>query len=127
MKNDEDSIRGGIINSMDSFIDNIQNIRKVLLGISLSGLFLAPFAAGLSIYLLFHPKFFIILEEHDDFGSALTILFAGIFVISGIWMYFGLREYRQLKNWNNRYCNYLKKREEIEDEIASQYNLEEEK
>ena len=127
MKNNDDSERLSIINSMDSFIDNIQNIRKVLLGISLSGLFLAPFAAGLSIYLLFHPKFFIILEEHDDFGSALTILFAGIFVISGIWMYFGLRQYRQLNNWNNRYGNYLKKREEIDDEIASQYNLEEEK
>lgn len=126
MENDSESMRGGIINSMDSFIDNIQNIRKILLGISISGIFLAPFAAGLSIYLLFHPKFFVILEEHDDFGSVLTVLFAGIFVVSGIWMYFGLKEYRQLNNWNNRYSRYLKRRKEIEEEIVSQYNLDEE-
>ena len=123
----EEGVRTDIIHSMDSFIDNIQNIRKILLGISVSGIFLAPFAAGLSMYLLFHPKFFVILEEHDDFGSVLTVFFAGIFVVSGIWMYFGLKEYRQLNNWNNRYSRYLKKREKIEEEIASQYNLDEEK
>ena len=98
-----------------------------MLGVSISAVILAPFAIGLSIYLVTHPDFFTILEEKDEFGAFLSVMLAGIIVISGIWLFTGIRQYRSLSNWNNRYCSYLKKKQDLDSRIVSEYHLDEDK
>lgn len=56
------STRQDILALLDSFIHQIQNIRRVLLGVSVSAIVLAPLAIALSVYLLVHPSFFAVLE-----------------------------------------------------------------
>lgn len=123
----EDENRSDIISTVDTFIEKIQNLRKTMLGVSVSAVILAPFAMGISIYLFVHPSFFVILEEKDEFGTFLSIMLAGIIVISGIWLYTGVRQYRSLSNWNQRYCRYLKKKQDLDSQIASEYHLDEDK
>lgn len=97
-----------------------------MLGVTVSAIILAPIAIGVSVYLISHPSFFIILEEKDDFGVFLIVMLTVLITISGIWLYTGIRQYASLSNWNHRYGRYLKKKQELDSQIASEYNLEEE-
>lgn len=125
MKEESDALRENILNSMDTFIEKIQNLRAILLGVSLSGVILAPFAIGISVYLMTHPKFFTVIEGQQEFGFLLLVLIIGILVISGLWLTTGLRQYRSLNDWKNRYSGYLKKKQELDKAISSKYNLDE--
>ena len=115
-----------ILSSMDGFIEKIQHLKGVMLGVSLSGLILAPFAIGISLYLTMHPRFLLLLEQEDDFGIILIVLLVGILVTSGIWLIVGLIQFSSLSKWNIRYCNYLKRKENLDKTISSTYHLDEE-
>lgn len=115
-----------ILGTIDYIIDRVQNLRKIMIGVSISAVILAPFAIGLSVYLLTHPSFFYVLEIENDFGLFLSILLGGIIVISGIWLYTGIRQYTSLSLWNKRYCGYLNKKKELDDSISKDYQLDKE-
>ena len=112
-----------VLGTIDYIIGKIQSLRKIMLGVSISALVLAPFAIGLSIYLITHPTFFGILEDKDEFGLFLGILLSVIIVISGIWLVTGLRQYMLLSSWDKRYCNYINKKEELDNSLSREYNL----
>lgn len=112
-----------ILGTIDYIIEKIQDLKKVMLGVSVSALVLAPFAIGLSIYLMTHPTFFYLLDTKDEFGVFLSILLGGIIVISSIWLYTGIRQYISLGSWNHRYCGYLHKKEELDESISKEYHL----
>ena len=112
-----------ILDLMDNFIAKILEIRRILLGVSISGFILAPFAIGLSIFLITHQHFFIVLEREYDFGVALSILLGVIIAISVGWMITGFRQYTTLKSWNKKYNEYKQQKDDIDAKIASQYGL----
>ncbi|MGI0061256.1 MAG: hypothetical protein ACREBA_02250 [Nitrosotalea sp.] len=117
------SSRFDVLDLMDSFIKKILEIRRILLGVSISGFILAPFAIGLSVFLLTHKNFFIILENEYDFGMALCILLGLMIAISVGWMITGIRQYATLKSWNKKYQEYLQQKDDIDKKIASKYGL----
>lgn len=123
MLNDE---RKDILSSMDEFIEKIQQLRSIMLGVSLSALILAPIAIIISLYLITHPKFLRLIEQESDFGFLLVVMLVMTFVTSGIWLVAGLRQFKSLKKWSNRYYNYLKKKEQLDQSISSKYDLDEE-
>ena len=85
--------RQNVLDIIESFINGIVVIRRTLVGFSLSALFLAPFAIALSLYLMFHPSFFSVLQGHGDFGMYLVMLLVSIVVISLAWIALGIRQY----------------------------------
>lgn len=117
------SSRRDVLDLMDNFIAKILHIRKLLLGVSISGLILAPFALGLSIFLITHPHFFKVLEREYDFGVALGVLLGVVISLSIVWMITGIRQYMTLKSWNKKYQEYLQQKDEIDKKIASQYGM----
>lgn len=114
-----------ILSTVDYIIEKIQELRKIMIGVSISALILAPLAIGLSVYLSTHPLFFKILEQKDEFGLFLSILLGSIIIISGIWLYTGIRQYVSLSPWKKRYDEYLKKKNELDSALTSQYKLDE--
>jgi hypothetical protein len=118
-----DSARFSIVEVIDGFIDKINQIRKTLIGISISALILAPLAIGLSAYLITHPHFFFILEEYDEFGVFLAVLLGIIITVSLTWLILGIRQYLMLKSWNARYSNYARRKEQIDNKIGSEFDL----
>lgn len=126
MMDDFEESRANIIHSMDSYIERIQSLRGIMLGVSISGVFLAPFAIAISTYLVTHPKFFGIVERQDEFGFMLMTLLVGIIFVSGIWMVTGIRQYRSLSSWKKRYDEYLKKRESLDNTISNKFHLDQE-
>lgn len=115
--------RQDVLDLLDSFIDQIQQIRKIMLGMSVSAIVLAPLAIALSIYLMFHPSFFAVLEIENEFGLVLSILLGAVVIISGIWLSTGIRQYRSMSIWKNHYREYVKEKEEVDRKIATQFGL----
>jgi hypothetical protein len=118
--------RHDILKLMDAFIDQIQEIRKILLGMSVSAIVLAPLAIALSIYLLVHPSFFAILEIENDFGLVLSVLLGAVISSSVTWLLTGIRQYRSMSVWKGRYKEYVKEKEELDRKIASRFGLDQE-
>jgi hypothetical protein len=118
--------RRDILGLMDTFIDQIQQIRKVSLGMSVSSIVLAPLAIALSVYLLVHPSFFAILEIENEFGLVLSILLGAVVIISGVWFLTGIRQYRSMSLWKGRYKEYVREKEELDRKIASRFGLDQE-
>jgi hypothetical protein len=117
------STRQDILSLLDSFIHQIQHIRRILLGMSVSAIVLAPLASALSVYLLFHPSFFAVLETENEFGTVLTVLLGAVIIASGIWIFTGIRQYSSMSQWKKRYEEYRREKEAIDRKIASQFGL----
>jgi hypothetical protein len=113
--------RHDILSLLDNFIEQIHQIRRTLLGVSISALVLSPLAIALSIYLMLHPSFFAVLEIENEFGVVLAALLSAVIVISSIWLLTGIRQYRSLSSWNNRYKEYIEEKQKIDKMIESQY------
>ncbi len=118
--------RQDILTMLDSFIRQIENIRRILFGMSVSAIVLAPLAIALSIYLLLHPTFFAVLEIENEFGIVLTVLLGAVILTSAIWLFTGIRQYYSMNQWKKRYDEYVKEKEEIDKKIASQFGLDQE-
>jgi len=114
--------RYGVLNLIDTFIEQIFHIRKTLLGLSISALVMAPIAIGLSVYLLRHPSFIAVLDIENDFGIVLAVLLAAIIIISSMWFVVGITQYRIVGSWNKRYADYIREKQTRDRIIASQYN-----
>jgi NADH:ubiquinone oxidoreductase subunit 5 (subunit L)/multisubunit Na+/H+ antiporter MnhA subunit len=115
--------RHDILSLLDNFIEQIHQIRRTLLGVSISALVLSPLAITLSIYLMLHPSFFAILEIENEFGLVLSVLLSAVIIISSIWLITGIRQYRSLSSWNNRYKEYIEEKQKLDKMIESQYGL----
>ena len=115
--------RQNILTLLDDFIQQIQKIRRILLGMSLSAIVLAPLAISLSVYLVLHPSFFAILELENEFGLVLSVLLGAIIIISVIWLLTGIRQYYSMNHWKRRYLEYQSEKEAIDKRIASQFGL----
>lgn len=126
IENSNSPSRFSIIEVMEGFIDKINQIRKTLLGISVSALILAPLAIGLSSYLILHPHFFFILDEYDEFGLFLALSLGIMIVISISWLVLGIRQYLMLKSWNKKYSNYIQRKDQIDNQISSEFKLDDE-
>ena len=113
--------RHDILSLLDNFIEQIHKIRRTLLGVSISALALSPLAIALSIYLMLHPSFFAILEIENEFGLVLSVLLGAVIIISSIWLITGIRQYRSLSSWNNRYKEYIEEKQKLDKMIESQY------
>ena len=128
VNNDEDDVantaRANLLTLMDTFIQQILNIRTTLLGVSISALILAPIAIGLSVYLIRHPSFFAILEIENEFGTVLSVLLVSVIVISCVWLYAGIKQYKKIGSLSSRYKAYLNEKSEINRKISSQFGLE---
>jgi hypothetical protein len=117
------SSRQDILTLLDSFIQQIQKIRRILFAMSISAIVLAPLAIALSVYLLIHPSFFAILETENEFGLVLSVLLGAVIITSGIWLFTGIKQYYSMSQWKHRYAEYLREKEEIDKKIALQFGL----
>ena len=110
--------RRGIMALIESFIENILQVKKTLFGLSISALVLAPFAIALSVFLVQDPSFFAVIEMENEFGLVLSVLLGAIIIISSLWLIAGVKQYRSISSWNKRYREYVKDKENINRKLA---------
>lgn len=125
------AIRSDVVLLLDSFIEQVNQIRKTLLRVSISALILAPITIALSMYMLSHPSIYEIkmelefIEIEHEFGIVLIVLLSTVIAVSSIWVVTGIRQYRSMSSWRKRYNEYLREKEQIDKSIASKYGLNE--
>ena len=115
-----------VVRLIDGFIEQMRQTRKTLalaLSLSISSIVVAPVAMGLSIFLLQHPSFFAILERENEFGLVLIVFLIGVIILSLLCLVVGIKQYRSINSWNKKYSVYSKKKEELDRNIASEYDL----
>jgi hypothetical protein len=120
---DSVTARNNILTLMDSFVDRIFQIRRTLVGVSISALILAPIAIGLSIYLIRHPSFFVVIESENEFEILLSTLLGTVIIISCIWLFAGTRQYIRIGSWNKQYKKFVAEKELRDQSIASHFGL----
>ena len=126
MKDDDNDVSRGtkrqnnILSLIDSFIEQIFHLKRTLTLISLSAIILACLAIALSIFLLRHPSFFVVLEMEGEFGLVLSILLAAMIIISAIWIVAGTKQYRSISLWDKRYNDYVKHKAALDRRLALQ-------
>ena len=111
--------RQGIMTLIESFIDNILQVKKTLFGLSISALVLAPLAIALSVFLLQDPSFFAVIEIENGFGLVLSVLLGAIIVVSSLWLIAGVKQYRSISSWNRRYDEYVKDKKEKDRRVGA--------
>ena len=107
----------------DNFIEHMHQIRRILLGMSVSAIVLAPLSIALSIFVILHPSFFDVLEMQSEFGLVLCIFLGAVIMISGIWLFTVIRQYRSIALWQNRYDDYVKEKNKLDKEIVARFGL----
>ena len=115
-----------VIRLIDSFIEQMRQTRKTMalsLSLSISSIVVAPVSIGLSIFLLQHPSFFAILERENEFGLVLIVFLIGVIILSSVCLVVGIKQYRSINSWNKKYSVYSKKKEELDRNIATEYDL----
>jgi MFS family permease len=119
--------RNNILSILDSFIEQIDKIRKFLIGVSISSLILAPIAISLVVFLFTHPSFFRILEAESEFGSRLIFFISAVLIVSIILFIVGILQYKQISTWHKKYLLYKKERDEVDRYISSKLKFEPDK
>ena len=129
-KDDKEDLKSispqNVIRLIDGFIEQMRQTRKTMalaLSLSISSIVVAPVAIGLSIFLLQHPSFFAILERENEFGLVLIVFLIGVIILSLVCLVVGIKQYRSINSWNKKYSVYSKKKEELDRNIASEYDL----
>ena len=115
-----------VIRLIDGFIEQMRQTRKTMalaLSLSISSIVVAPVAIGLSIFMLQHPSFFAILERENEFGLVLIAFLIGVIILSLVCLVVGIKQYRSINSWNKKYSVYSKKKEELDRNIATEYDL----
>ncbi|HJU58464.1 MAG TPA: hypothetical protein VJ583_01840 [Nitrososphaeraceae archaeon] len=115
--------RNNILYLLDSFIEQIHNIRKFLLGVSISSIILAPIAISLTLYLFTHQSFFRVLEAESEFGFGLVILLSAVIIISSILFVTGILQYKQIGSWHKKYESYKKEKDNVEQYISNKFKF----
>lgn len=115
--------RNNILSILDSFIEQIDKIRKFLIGVSFSSIILAPIAISLAVFLFTHQSFFRILEAESDFGSGLVVLLSSVIIISSILFVTGILQYKRIGSWHKRYESYKKEKDDVEQYISDKFKF----
>ena len=116
--------RINIIALLDSFIEQINNIRKFLIGVSISSIILTPIAIVLTIFLVTHASFFKILEKESEFGLGLVILLSAVMVISSILFITGILQYKKIGSWHKKYVSFIKEKDDIDRYMENKFKME---
>jgi hypothetical protein len=64
------------------------------------------------------------LEIENEFGTVLSILLGSVIIISSIWLYAGIKQYKKIGSWNRRYNAYMNEKKEINRKISAHFGLE---
>lgn len=114
--------RNNILSILDGFIEQIDKIRKFLIGVSISSLILAPIAISLASFLFTHPSFFKVLEAENEFGLGLIFFISIVLVVSILLFIVGIIQYKRISSWHKKYLIYKKERDDRDRYISERFN-----
>ena len=113
--------RDSILEVVDDLVFHMNDARTRFMILSVTSLILAPIAIIVALLLVGYPRFLrFLIVGIPEVGLTLFLYLALSTILSAIWLYVGLKEYRFLSKWNDRFKRFISLREQIDREIDSQ-------
>lgn len=110
--------RASLLETIDDLIFHMNDARMLFVILSISTFIIAPIAIIVAIAFILHPVLILlILRASPIFGIIFSIYIIFTVIVSLIWLYVGLKEYRFLSKWNEHFKKYMSLKERIDREL----------
>ncbi len=110
-----------LLELLDNIIDRVNGLRSMFIYLIVGSLILSPAAIILSLIVIFHPLIlFLLIRQQPLLAWILLSASIGTMLLSLITLYFSLKEYKFFTKWSKRYCNYLSRKERLEEELKKE-------
>ncbi len=120
-KDEKNEERTSLLETIDDLIYHMNDARLTFIIMSISSFIIAPIAIIVALVFIFHPALIrLMLIREPVFGIIFTIYIIFTVIASLIWLYVGLREYRFLSKWNERFKKYTSLKERIDRELQKE-------
>ena len=121
-KDESSSERIGLLEMIDNLIDHINTERIWFNVLCLSSIIVAPASLFFTLFILTHPRVLLFLFRIDAaIGMlAMAYLIANL-VVSSLWLIIGLKEFRFLSKWNQRFKKYRSLKEHLDRELEKEF------
>ncbi|MEM3077937.1 MAG: hypothetical protein QXR38_00355 [Nitrososphaerales archaeon] len=120
-KDEKNEERTSLLETIDDLIYHMNDARLTFIIMSISSFIIAPIAIIVALVFIFHPALIrLMLIREPVFGIIFTIYIIFTVIASLIWLYVGLREYRFLSKWNERFKKYMSLKERIDRELQKE-------
>lgn len=120
-KDEKTEERASLLETIDDLIYHMNDARLTFIAMSMSSFIIAPIAIIVALVFIFHPALIrLMLIREPVFGIIFTIYIIFTVIASLIWLYVGLKEYRFLSKWNERFKKYMSLKERIDRELQKE-------
>jgi uncharacterized membrane protein len=120
-KDEKTEERTSLLETIDDLIYHMNDARLTFIAMSISSFIIAPIAIIVALVFIFHPALIrLMLIREPVFGIIFTIYIIFTVIASLIWLYVGLKEYRFLSKWNERFKKYMSLKERIDRELQKE-------
>ena len=114
----EEETKPTLLETLDDLMFHMNNARTIFVILGVSSIVLAPIAIVVAAFFLLHPFFLrsLIIRE-PVVGISFLIYLVLTVIMSALWLIVGLREYRFLSRWDQRFRSFLSLKERIDREL----------
>lgn len=120
-KDEKNEDRTSLLETVDDLIYHMNDARLTFIVMSLSSFIMAPIAIIVTLVFAFHPALIrLMLIKEPVFGIIFMIYIIFTVISSLIWLYVGLKEYKFLSKWNERFKKYMSLKERIDRELQKE-------
>ena len=110
---------------MDDLISHMNDARKRFRILTFSSLIMAPIAIAIAVLVIVHPFYLRAFitgtptppEPFPPMWSTLLFYVVLTMTLCFIWLYVGLKEYRFLSRWNDRYKRFITLQKQVDREL----------
>ena len=120
-KDEKSEDRTSLLETIDDLIFHMNDARATFIILSISSLIIAPIAIIMATVFIARPNFLHwLLNINPFFGVIFLIYIILVLILSSIWLFVGLREYRFLSKWNERFKKYMSLKDRVDKEIQKE-------
>jgi hypothetical protein len=120
-KESKENDRTNILELIDNLILHINSERLWFNLIVFSSVFIAPVSLFFTILLILRGKFLsIVFRVNPLIGFMVIGYFLLNFIMALLWLIVGIKEYRFLSKWNERFKKYFSLKEQIDRELQKE-------
>ncbi len=107
-----------LLETLDDLIFHMNSARSIFVVLGISSVILAPIAIVVAAFFLVHHFILRTLIIREPLvGILFPIYLVFTVIMSAVWLIVGLREYRFLSKWNQRFRGFLSLKERIDKEL----------
>ncbi|MEM4245911.1 MAG: hypothetical protein QW390_01290 [Candidatus Bathyarchaeia archaeon] len=117
--------KASLLELIDNLIAHVNSERGWFNALTLSSVIAAPVSLFFTALILFHPRILgHLLRLAPSLASILIIHLAVNLFLSALWLVIGVKEFKFLSRWNERFRAYFSLKEQLDRELSKEFEPE---